>query len=98
FDKGNFLTVVSKSMVLNQSGTESTTLMGQDTFTVDGLTIQRFNHSLYIGEQEIQMQILFFETDSAYFIFTSKFDYDERDGDTAQLYNLLIQSIEVINS
>ena len=98
FDKENFLTTVSKSMSLNQSGTEKTTLMGQDTFTLDGLTVQRFNHKLYIGEQEVQLLIQFFETDNAFYTFMSEFPYEERDGKTAQEYDLLIESIEQIDS
>jgi len=97
FDKPGFLAFASQSITLNQSGTEKTIMMGQTTSEVDGLTLQRYNHKFMIGEDEVQMSLLFFETDSAYYIFISELPYDEREGEVAALFDLLIGSIEVID-
>ena len=96
FNKPEFLTFASQNITLNESESEETLMMGQNTFEVDGLSIQRFNHKVFIGEDEIQMSIFFFETDSAYYVFISEFPYDERDGQAAENFSLLIESIEVI--
>jgi len=96
FDKTGFLALASQSITLNQSGTEKTIMMGQNTFDVDGLTFQRYNHKFLIGEDEVQMSFLFFETDSAYYVFVTELPYDEREGDVATLLDLMIGSIEVI--
>ena len=97
FDKNEFLTFASENIVLNPSGGEQTIMMGQNAFEVDGITIQRFNHKLFIGEGEVQMSIYFFETDSAFYSFITELPYAEREGEVAQAFDLLLNSIEEIN-
>lgn len=97
FNKPDFLSFASQNITLNPSGSEETLMMGQNTFEVDGLTMQRFNHKVFIGEDEIQMSILFFETDSAYYAFISEFPYDEQDGQAAENFNRLVESITTVN-
>ena len=97
FDKNEFLTFASDNIVLNRSGGEETIMMGQNSFEVDTLTIQRFNHKLFIGDQAVQMSIYFFETDNAFYSFITELPYDEREGQVAQNFNLLLNSLEEIN-
>lgn len=97
FNKPEFLSFASQNITLNPSGTEETLMMGQNTFEVDDLSVQRFNHKVFIGEDEIQMSIFFFETDSAYYAFISEFPYDEREGQAAKNFDRLIESIEIID-
>lgn len=94
FEKTEFLTFASQNITLNQSGEEETIMMGQNTFEVGDLTLQRFNHKLFIGQNEIQMSIFFFETDSAYYIFITELPYDEREGEVAEQFDLLLNSLE----
>ncbi len=97
FDKQEFVNLVSQSMTLNETGDEKTILMGQNNFKVGGLTLYRYNHKFFIGEEEEQLSFIFFETESAYYYFASELPYAERDGETAQQLDLLVQSIAVIN-
>jgi hypothetical protein len=97
FNKNEFLTFASQNITLNQTGDEATILMGQNTFEVNGLSIQRFNHKLYIGEQEVQMSLLFFETEGAYYTFITELPYAEREGEVADQFDLLINSLEERN-
>ncbi len=94
FDKKAYLASVGRDMVLTETGSEKTMLMSQNILEVNDLTIQRFNHKFYIGEDEVQLSFLFFETDSAYYSFAIELPYDERDGDVADLFNKLLGSIE----
>lgn len=94
FDKNEFLTFASQNITLNQSGGEETILMGQNAFEVNGLTIKRFNHKLFIGDEEVQMSLLFFETDSSYYSFITELPYEEREGEVAEQFDLLLNSLE----
>ena len=93
FDKQSFLAFASQNIILNQTGTEKTIMMGQNTFEVNGLTVQRYNHKLFIGEQEVQMSFLFFETENAFYTLISEIPYEEREGSLAEEIDLLVNSI-----
>jgi len=93
FDKQAFLAFASQNIILNQTGTEKTIMMGQNAFEVNGLTVQRYNHKLFIGELEVQMSFLFFETENAYYTLISEIPYEEREGNLAEEINLLVNSI-----
>ncbi len=97
FDKNDFIGFASQSITLNESGTEETLMMGQNSFEVNGITIRRFNHKLFIGEQDVQMSFLFFETEGAYYTFVIEMPYDERDGKMAAQFDLLVSSLKVID-
>lgn len=97
FDSTEFLSLVGKSMTLTEAGDEETIMMGQSSFDVGSITIQRFNHKFYIGDDEVQMSFFYFETENIYCYFATEFPYDEREGDTADLFDLLIESIEIID-
>ena len=97
FNKNEFLSFASQSITLNQSGDEATIMMGQNTFEAGDVTIQRFNHKVFIGEQEIQMSIFFFETDSAYYTFITELPYDQREGDVAEQFDLILNNLEELD-
>jgi len=96
FDKNEFLTFASQNITLNPSGGEETIMMGQNTFEVEDLTIQRFNHKLFIGEEEVRMSLFFFDTKSAYYTFITELPYAEREGEVAEQFDLLLNSLEEI--
>lgn len=93
FDKADFLAFASQGITLNQTGSEKTIMMSQDSFEVGEITVQRFNHKLLIGEEEVQMSLLFFETDSAYYTFIAELPYEEREGEVADKFDLLVNSL-----
>jgi hypothetical protein len=98
YDQQESIAFASQSFALNESGSEQTVLMGQNTFKVDGLEVQRFNHKVFIGEDELQLSFYFFETEQAYYTFLTEFPYDEREeGEAARNFDLLLESIEVID-
>jgi hypothetical protein len=97
YNQQESIAFASQSFSLNESGSEQTVLMGQNTFKVDGLQVQRFNHKIFIGEDELQLSFYFFETEQAYYTFLTEFPYDERDGEAAQNFKRLLDTIEVID-
>jgi hypothetical protein len=97
FDKDEFLALISTAISLNQTQTEETMLMSQTKTEVNGIEMQQFNHKVFIGEEEVLMQILFFETDSAYYYFIAEFPYEEREGATADRFHMMVESVEEIN-
>jgi len=97
FDKEGFLSLVSQSITLNESGTEGSLLTETDAIEMNGLTAQRFTHKVIIDDEDYQLMIVFLETDSAYYAFISEFPYQERRGEIADTYNLMLESIEIIN-
>lgn len=96
FDQDEVLAYISQAIPLNQAGTEETLLMGQSTFEVAGLTFQRYNHMIPAPLSEVQMSIYYLETERAHYVFITDFPYAEREGDTAEQFDLLLQSIKVI--
>ncbi len=97
FDKDEFLALISTAISLNQAETEETMLMSQTRSEVNGIEMQQFNHKIATGEEAVLMQILFFETDSAYYYFIAEFPYEEREGPTADQFDLMVGSVEEIN-
>jgi hypothetical protein len=97
FDKEDFLALVSSSMTLNQSQTEESVLISQTKFEVGGLDMERFNHKVFIGDSEVLLTVIFFETDSAFYYFVAEFPYEEREGPITDRFNLMVESIQETN-
>lgn len=95
FDKEGFLSLVSQNITLNEYGTEESLLTKTDTLEMNGLTGQRFTHKVIIDDEDYQLTIVFLETDSAYYAFISEFPYQERRGEIADTYNLMLETIEI---
>jgi hypothetical protein len=98
YDQQDSIAFASQSFALTESGSEQTVLMGQSAFKVHGLEVQRFDHKVFVGEDEIQLSFYFFETEKADYTFLTEFPYDEREeGEAAQNFSRLLESIEVID-
>ena len=97
FDPNEFTSFTSQDITLNQSGSQKTIFLGEDSFDVDGLTIQRYKHLFFIGEEDDLMTFLYFETEGAYYAFITEMPYGEQEGEMAEQFSLLINSIEVID-
>ena len=95
FDEDEVLALISENIRLSQDGAESI-LMGQSSFDVDELTIQRFTHKINSANGEVQLSYYYFQTDSAYYTAMADFPYDEREDRVAEQFQALLQSITVL--
>jgi len=97
FEEDEVLTLVSDSIPINVEEQAESILIGQNSFEVNGLNLQRFNHKIYSSAGEIQMSIIYFQTEGAYYIIMANYPYDERDGETAQEFQVMLESIKVLD-
>lgn len=96
FNKEAFLELTSGDITLGQERGQSAVLLNQDTFRVNRLTINQFNHLISSPLGEVEMSTYFFETDSAYFTFITSFPYEEPDFEAVENFELLLSSLEVV--
>ena len=89
------LALISENIRLSQDGAESI-LMGQSSFDVDGLSIQRYTHKINSANGEVQLSYYYFQTDSAYYTAMADFPYDEREDRVAEQFQAVLQSITVV--
>jgi hypothetical protein len=97
FEEDAVLALISQNIPLDQEGAAESILMGQTSFEVDGLTIKRFNHKLASTIGEVQLSYYYFQTENAYYTIMANFPYDERDGETAQEFQKILEGIEVLD-
>lgn len=97
FEEDAVLALISQNIPLDQEGAAESILMGQTSFEVDGLTIKRFNHKLASTIGEVQLSYYYFQTENAYYTIMANFPYDERDGETAQEFQKILESVEVLD-
>ncbi len=97
FEEDAVLALLSQNIPLDQEGAAESILMGQTSFEVDGLTIKRFNHKLASTIGEVQLSYYYFQTENAYYTIMANFPYDERDGETAQEFQKILESIKVLD-
>ncbi|MDY6845615.1 MAG: hypothetical protein SVP52_00565 [Chloroflexota bacterium] len=97
FEEDEVLTLVSDNIPISAEERAESILMGQNNFDVNGLNLQRFNHKIYSSAGEMQMSIIYFQTDSAYYLIMANFPYDERDAETAQEFQAMLESIKVLD-
>lgn len=95
FDEDEVLALISENIRLSQDGAESI-LMGQSSFDVDGLSIQRYTHKINSANGEVQLSYYYFQTDSAYYTAMADFPYDEREDRVAEQFQAVLQSITVV--
>jgi hypothetical protein len=95
FNEDEVLALISQNIPLSQDGAESI-LMGQSSFEVDGLTIQRYTHKINSANGEVQLSYYYFQTDSAYYTIMADFPYDEREDRVAEQFQAVLQSITVL--
>ena len=96
FNEDEVLALISQNIPLDQEGQAESILVGQNSFEVDGLTFQRYNHKIDSPTGGVQMAIYYFQTNNAYFTITTNVPYDEREGDLAKTFQAVLQSIEVV--
>ena len=96
FEENEVLALVSDNIPISAEEQAESILMGQNIFDVNGLKLQRFDHKIYSSAGEMQMSIVFFQTDSAYYLIMADFPYDERDDETAKEFQMILSSIQVL--
>jgi hypothetical protein len=96
FKEDEVLALVSENIPISVEEQAESILMGQNSFEVNGLRLQRFDHKIYSSTGEMQMSIIYFQTDSAYYLIKADYPYNERDGETAQEFQKILESIVVI--
>jgi len=97
FDKAGFLSLISETIPIKDTEDENTTLIHQETFEVNGLELQRHDHKLLLEDEEVQLSFIFFESENAYYYFIAEVPYDERKGDLAKNFNLMMETLETID-
>ena len=97
FEEDEVLALVSDSIPINVEEQAESILMGQNSFEVNGLNLQRFNHKIYSSAGEMQMSIVYFQTEGAYYLIMANYPYDERDGETAQEFQVMLETIKVLD-
>lgn len=96
FSSEAFFDVISGDIALSQDGSQTALLLGKESFRVNRLNVDRFNHLIATAFGEVQMSTYFFETDSAYFTFITNFPYGETENETIENFELLLGSVEKI--
>lgn len=96
FNEDEVLALISQNIILSEEEDAESILMGQSTFEVDGLTIQRFNHKINSAAGEVQLSYYYFQTDNAYYTIMAHFPYDEREEGPAEELQEVIRSITVV--
>jgi hypothetical protein len=96
FNEDEVLALISQSIPLDQEGRVKSILIGQNSYTIDGLSVQRFNHKIASSNDEVQLSCYYFQTENAYYTIMADFPYDERDGEAAQTFQAVLNSIEVV--
>lgn len=97
FNEDEVLALISQNITLSEENNAETILMGQTSFTIDDLTIQRYNHKINLPAGEVQLSYYYFQTDKAYYTIMADFPYDERNGDVAEQFQIVLESITVLD-
>ena len=95
FEEDEVLALISQNISLSQENNAESILMGQSSFDVNGLTIQRFDHKIPSATGDVQLSYYFFQTDNAYYTIMADFPYDEREDRTAEQFQRVLQSITI---
>ena len=96
FEENEVLALVSDNIPISAEEQAESILMGQNIFDVNGLKLQRFDHKIYSSAGEMQMSIIYFQTERAYYLIMADFPYDERDDETAKEFQIMLSSIQVL--
>jgi hypothetical protein len=96
FNKESFFELTSGDIALGQERGQSAVLLNQDTFRVNRLEVNQFNHLISSPLGEVEMSSYFFETDSAYFTIITSFPYEEPEFEAVKNFELLLRSIELV--
>ncbi|NLN69980.1 MAG: hypothetical protein GX142_04240 [Chloroflexi bacterium] len=94
FNKESFFEVTGQDIPLSRDGDRAALFLGQESFRVNRIKIDRFNHLITSVQDEVQMSTYFFETDGAYFTFITNFPYDMEDNEAVDNFSLLLSSLK----
>jgi hypothetical protein len=94
FSKDAFFDITGSDIPLSQDGEKSALFLGHDTFRVNRIKVDRFNHLIKTAQGEVNMSTYFFETDSAYFTFITNFPYNQANNEAADNFDLLLKSLK----
>jgi hypothetical protein len=94
FSKEAFLDLTSGDISLSPDGSQTAKLIGRDSFRVNRLKVEEFNHLLTTSLGDVEMSTYFFETDSAYFTFITNLPYGAPESEINQNFDLLLRSVE----
>jgi len=96
FNKEAFFELTSGDIALGQERGQSAVLLDQDTFRVNRLEMNQFNHLISSPLGEVEMSSYFFETDSAYFTIITSFPYEAPEFEAVKNFELLLRSVELV--
>jgi hypothetical protein len=94
FSKEAFLDLMGGDITLSQDGTQTALFLGQESFRVNRLKVDRYNHLIATALGEVQMSAYYFETDGAYFTFITNFPYSEAENEAIDNFELLLGSVK----
>jgi hypothetical protein len=97
FDKEAFFDLTSGDIALSPDGSQTAKLIGRDSFRVNRLKMEEFNHLITTSLGDVEMSTYFFETDSAYFILISNLPYGAPESEFNQHFDLMLNSIKKTN-
>jgi len=96
FNKEAFMNLTSGDISLSPDGSSTAKLIGQDSFRVNRIKVEEFNHLITTSLGDVEMSTYFFETDSAYFTLITNLPYGAPKSEIDQNFDLLLRSIEKI--
>jgi hypothetical protein len=96
FDEDEVIALISQNITLSEENNDESILMSQNSFDVNSLNIQRYDHKIPSGNGDVQMSIYYFQTEGAYYTIMTDFPYDEREGKVAEQFQQVLQSMQVV--
>ena len=94
FNKEAFLELTSGDISLSPDGSQTAKLMGRDSFRVNRINVEEFNHLITTSLGDVEMSAYFFETDSAYYTFITNLPYGAPESEVDQNFDLMLRSVE----
>jgi hypothetical protein len=94
FNKEAFLDLTSGDISLSQDGSQTAKLIGRESFRVNRLKMEEFNHLIATSRGNVEMSTYFFETDSAYYTLITNLPYAAPESEFNQNFDLMLHSIK----
>ncbi|HOM68106.1 MAG TPA: hypothetical protein PLA02_00650 [Brevefilum fermentans] len=94
FSKEAFVELTGSDIPLSIDGSRSALFLGLESFRVNRIKVERYNHLIKSVNGNVHMSTYFFETDSAYFIFITNFPYEQAENETLDNFGLLLESLK----
>lgn len=94
FSKEAFFDLTSGDIPISMDGNQFAVLLEQDSFRVNRIKMDEFNHLIATSQGEVEMSTYFFETDSAYFTFITNFPYGQTENEAIENFELMLGSVK----